>query len=569
MSTRDARAAWVRAWGPPLVTLASLAVALGAVLGAEGDAFRVIREQLLASDAVQLGAVAFASWALLFAIGRGTLRSRVPSRLWRASHAALAVLIGGVGLVLLARSLQWGLRLDAQMVLYPARLVVTGQRVPYLELVEFNQPATYAVYGALDQLIGSERGLRLVDALLVVIATLAARDAMRLGTYASAAMAGGLFVATHLQHAGVDGLQREMFLLAFSLCAGAAIARDRWIAAGLLAALVLWMKPHGVLLIVPFAWARLRRPDLPRRALRGLATSGAVALACSALVIASLAAVGALGAWWEIVSEYLPLYGRMAGTWTFAGSTEGVWIRRLWLFFHPVEHRAVLGLLLVPPLLLLARRRDTTSGDAAPIVTGSYFAGLAYTMIQGTFWSYQSIPTMFAIGAMFAVLLHHAPNALERLGALALIAAVAWGVHRPATLLELDWESSGRNEDAVALAQALRTELPPGETVQPLETVTGVVDAMWRADVPLATSFVFDVLFYHHVDRPVIVGYRRRFLRELETARPLFLIEPVGGYRLRAHGAGTSEAFPELDAWVRANYVVDRERDGFRWWRRR
>jgi hypothetical protein len=207
--------------------------------------------------------------------------------------------------------------------------------------------------------------------------------------------------------------------------------------------------------------------------------------------------------------------------------------------------------------------------DPGVLSVGYYVAGLLYTLAQGTFFHYHSIPATFGIGAMIAVLVRVAPSGPERFAQLALAVTVAVAFYQPAGLAEVDWSASGRDDGAVRLAEEIRAEVPPGERVQPIEMVGGVVDAMWRAEAVVATSFCFDIVFYHHVDRPIIAGWRRRFIEELAASRPYFLIETIGGYRARPYGPDAANSFPELDAWIRAHYVVHRTDSRFRWWRRR
>lgn len=560
-----------------LATLGALGALAVALARADGDTFRLVRLAWETSPIARLGAQALTLWGVTWLVdtqlGLGSFRvewARVWNRGWRQLGGLLGLAAVIVSAGLLASTLRWGVRLDAPMVLYPARLFLRGQRLFYRDLVEFNQPATYVVYGLMDRFIGSEVGYRVVDASLIVIAGTQARRAFRLRRAATAPLAVALFVVTHLYGAGVDGLQREMFVLALSMATGARLVRGQWAHAAVLASIAFWMKFHSVCLIAPFVWDALQRQP-PAAARRGLATFAGIMTGASVLVILALALSGALGAWREMVGEYLPLYGRMAGTWNFSADASSLWTRRLWLFLNPSLHPPILGVLLVPPVLLRTFRRGGSRQDSSGPALGFFAGTLAYVLIQGTFWHYQSIPECFAIGILCALLLTDAPERapLSHAPRVALAGILAWQLAGPDALGAVDWNASGRNDEAVAMAEELRAELPPGETVQPLETVTGAVDAMWRADVPMATSFLFDIVFYYRTDLPVIRRWRRRFLDELDRSRPYFILESIGGYIARPYGPGSDNTFPELDAWIRAHYDNYRQQGSFRWWRRR
>lgn len=559
------------------VTLGAVTAVIAAALAADGDAFRLARATLWADRDAQLAAAALAAWSAALSVQHfarslpiHAVPSAISTRAWRFAHRTAALAVGGLAAVLLVRSMQWGVRLDAPMVLYPARLFVTGERLPYRDIVEFNLPATYVIYGLMDRLIGSELGYRIVDAALMIGAGAASTVAFRLPTRWAAVIATSLFAFTHFYAGGVDCLQREMFIVALAMFVGALLVHRRWVVAGAVAAVCLWMKFHAVLLIAPFVWDAIRTsPSDELR--RGLVRFVGVVAGASGLVLLSLVALGIFDAWREMVTEYLPFYGRMAGTWNFSSDATNLWTRRIWLFLQPTDHPAVLGLALVPALLLRRPPTSPAAPDPTRSLLGFYAGAIAYVLVQGTFWHYQSIPEMFAIGSICGFLICDAPErrGYAQLARVGLALAVAFHVAGPSTFDAMQWELSGRNDESVRMAERLREELPPGETVQPIETVTGALDAMWRADVPIATSFVFDIVFYYRSDAPVIARWRRRFLDELDRSRPYFLLEAVDGYMARPYGPGSDNEFPELHEWIRANYVEHRTEGSFRWWRRR
>lgn len=552
-STQERLAVGSRRW----TMLVVVVVATAAMLTAPGDSMRLARMRLLEHDGTRLAAAGLLVW-LLFAVAaratRGHATIRATPRWWRLVYDATAALALAYSGALVARAIAtWGVRLDAPIVLYPARLALSGQRVPYREIIDFNQPLTYLVYGAIDALAPSDAALRSVDAALWVGIGVATRHAFPLPSASAAAMTAALFAITHLEDTGVDCLQREMFVLLFALATGAALRARKPVLAGVAFALGFWIKFHSALLVLPFLWDFLRTTG-PAHGWRALRTLAGTWLALSVLVLSLLAIGGALDGWLEITTEYLPLYSRMAGTLSFAPTGDLLWHRRLYLFFDPTEHPAILGLFLVPPLLTTSPvPHALSSTDPTRTVVGLYLVSLPYVLVQGTFWHYHSIASFLAIGAMVALLLARPRGLAEGLGRVALVAAVGHWCFGPRAHDTMDWTATGRNEDAVAMARELEVDLPPGESVQPLDVVQGVVDAMRRAHVPLATSFVYDFYLYHDVDSAVVRRWRRRFLRELSRERPFFIIQPDLDRTVQPYGPGTDPAFVELHELLAAH----------------
>ena len=86
---------------------------------------------------------------------------------------------------------------------------------------------------------------------------------------------------------------------------------------------------------------------------------------------------------------------------------------------------------------------------------------------------------------------------------------------------------------------------------------------MLQARAPLATRFMYDFHFYHHVDTPYITRLRRQFLRQLSGARPRFVIQVFEG-RPWPGGPGTTREFPLLQEFLNAEYRTVREGETYR-----
>ena len=72
----------------------------------------------------------------------------------------------------------------------------------------------------------------------------------------------------------------------------------------------------------------------------------------------------------------------------------------------------------------------------------------------------------------------------------------------------------------------------------------------------LATRFVYDFHFYHHVSRPYIQRLRSLFLEELRRSRPRFIVQITAADKHWVSGPDTTREFPELHALLDADYGV-------------
>ncbi len=477
--------------------------------------------------------------------------------------------IAGAGALYL--SLRWGVRNDLPLLMYPSHLAATGERVPFRDIVEMNQPVAYLFYAVLGLVTGTnDAWLRAVDVAVVVLIAILAGPALRLpGRAPAIAFAGiGLLAVWHTHDAGVDALQRELVLLVFVLASGAAIARGRPMLGGALGALALFVKPHGVVLLAILVWTQLvRRPDA-RRALARVVVGGALAIGA---VLAALASIGALGGWWWTLTQYLPLYGEQSGTLVFEADPAVRWERRVGYLLDLELHRTGWLLPLAAWLALRVPRKSVWWPSAIGLSL-VFVAAWLYPLPAGVFWEYHFIPAFLFGGLLVATVLaiprsatraHSIELGLARVIAVALALHVSWPV---ASALPAGLERTGSDRNALAIAAYLRQHLRPGETVQPLDVNRGVVDGMWRADAPLATSFLYDFVFYHHTHTPAVRALRARFIRELSARPPAIIVEVQPRYAMRPRGALADPSFPALRRFLEARYDVAQDGAGFRFW---
>ena len=490
------------------------------------------------------------------------------------TYASLAnVVLLGLVLVTIAAwaySMRWGIRNDAPVVMYPAHLMRTGQRILYRDIIDMNQPATFLVMGIVDWLCGSnDRLLRAADVIVMALTCAMTPYAFRMprrlpGWAGSASLA--LF---HLHEAGADALQREVWILFFVVASGAALSRRAPVLSGVLAGLAFFVKFHAIGLAIVLLAGQLYRPTRARTALRWLA---GVAMT-GAFLIGGLALLGAADDWFWLLRNYLPLYAQLSGQLGFEPDILLGWQERIRFIVDESYAGTTWALPLAAWLTLMIDRRSEW-GRAGAMAASFLFVAWLYPIPPGTFWTYHQTPAFFAAGVVLAVLVGARIDATRgtRLDRVIVVCAALWLAQGQMTR----WvENAVRNRDvgggngaATDLAAYLRTHRAPGETVQPLDTVIGVVDGMWRADAPLATSFTYQFMFFHHPNSPTIQLFRARFLRELDAARPALIVRAAGAGWL-CGGVASTPDFDELERLIADHYQVEHTASEFTVYRRR
>jgi hypothetical protein len=450
-----------------------------------------------------------------------------------ASIGAGLLLVAGV-LVVARRvwcSLDWPLVHDAPLMHYVAWRIGEGA-VPYRDVFDMNFPGVYVLHLLVLRGLGTtDLAWRLFDLGWLALAALAvAVLAWPWGRLA--ALAGALlFALYHLAGGAWQSGQRDFLLCPFLLAGALGVAR--WVESGRRAALLggglalgasMTLKPHTVVLtaalgvmVAVAAWRRDARPAAP------LGLFAAAAAVAPLVIVAWLAAAGALPAWRAIVVDYLvPLYSRLgrASSWS---------IYRAWLWI-PLGAGVVLS-------LLSTRAAGRLGARHAAAALGALY-GLLHFVGQGKGWEYHLYPlAAFALVLLVAGLAPGAGRAARPLALVTLAAVVVTGAGlagKAAAVSDAGWERA-KAARAADLAASLAARLRPGDTVQVLDTTDGGVHALLRLRVTQPTRFLYDFHFFHDTDQPAIQRLRAELIRDLDTRPPALVVLfepgwPAGGY---------------------------------------
>jgi hypothetical protein len=477
----------------------------------------------------------------------------------RTSAASLALLapLAVLAAWLAWRSRGWPLVHDAPIMHYIAWRLGEGA-VPYRDLFDMNFPGVYLLHRAALAVFGAgDAGFRAFDLLWLAGTALCVGALVAPWGRAAAAAAGLFFAVYHLAGGAWQAGQRDFVLCPFLLLAVLGVAR--WaegraprtsLAGGALAlGAGITIKPHAAALaagllvaIALLAWRAGVSPWMPA----ALFAAGVALI--PAAVGAWVAARGALGAWSQIVFDYLlPLYSRLGrpAQWTFP--RWHVWI--------------AIGAGVALSLGAVAVRGRFTARHALAGLGLGY--GLLHFFGQGKGWEYHLYPlAAFAAAVLFAEAGRLVGDG-RALAATPLIASLAAAF----VLLAAKGVEAGdaawiaaKERRVSAVVGELAGRLGPGDTVQVLDTTDGGVHALLRLGARQPTRFLYDFHFYHDVEAPQIRALRAELAAAFDARPPRFVVLfergwPAGGYERVAR-------FPELAERL-GRYRVDARRDGY------
>jgi hypothetical protein len=443
----------------------------------------------------------------------------------------LLAVFAALGLWLAWVSLPWPLIHDAPILHYVAWRIGEGA-MPYRNLFDMNQPGAYLVHLAILRTLGEgDFAWRVFDLAVLAAAALAIR------TFAApwgpvAGWGGALvFVVYHLGGGAWQAGQRDFFITPLLVVGAHLTARvlegpaagdlSRAALAGLALGAAVTVKPYALLLGLTLAAVLFL--GAPRRR---LAAAGACLLGLAAVpatVLGWLAARGAVGAWWEIVTGYLvPLYAHL-------GRAED------WTLYRR-GHWPALGAAVAVGLASAAAGRRLGARHAVALLGLGY--GLVHFFGQRKGWEYHLYPLAAFASVLAFVELEARVRA--RSSAFALPGTVALAAL--AFLLAVRGYEAGTAEwvwDRERVVRLLVDDLAPrlraGDTVQVLDTTGGGIHALARLRRAQPTRFLYEFHFHHDADVPAIQALRAEFEGAMAAQPPAFVVVfariwPGGGY---------------------------------------
>ena len=513
-------------------------------------------------------------------------------------------------------SLNWRMVHDTPLLHYVAFLIDHFHYVPYKDIFETSMPGTFLFHLAIGKLFGyGDLAFRLIDSVWLAALLLVTWGIMRRFGRRVAWGSVILFGLSYLQYGPSMSLQRD-YLAILPISAAVYLAMSRicrvrpknWESTGgnggyppesplvcpdfqksgthpiclnfylkglffgILFGLAATIKPHlaiGLPVLLFFAWQQENRSKENRPRARystalWLGVCSFIGMAIPVLgVLTWLWQQGALAYFWEMIWSYLPLHLSLTHTHeTISGLARLEYLaesyrtlggRSLWLI------PAGLGGLVAgfEANLVANRKREVFLLGSLAILYS------LYPVIAGQFFLYHWMPFQYFIVLFAALALVRLPDPNNSwpkriypifvLGlALFLVLSFSPDFLRQLKGFPPSPPKGGRVDE---IANYLSTRLTPGDTVQPLDWTGGAVHAMLLARAEVATSFIYDYHFYHHISNPYIQTLRQRFLQEFTQAQPRFVVE-IQTQKPWVSGPDTTREFRELRNILASNYSI-------------
>ncbi len=466
-------------------------------------------------------------------------------------------------------STRWQIAHDEAPLLYEAFLMRADGLVPYRDLFDFQMPGSFIAYFALGSLSGFNAfRLRFLDLLILTAILTVTYFALKRFGKAPALAAALLFGLEYLQGGPSMSLQREYLLLVFLAPALYISFLDEMtprlrLTLGVLFGLSALIKPHAAIGLVPILlfdisdlFQRLKRA-LPNAALTSVFPVAVGFLVPILAVLAWLGLTGALTPFLNIALNYWPLYSQINGQMEIISGAE-----RTSLLLTQTLRLGGHVLWLIPAAIGVYFNQNK---KAWLLVTLAFCYAL-YPALSGQFFPYHYVPFTYFIILLASLTFDFRPSTFPSfiLHLSSFILIISLLLPSQTFIRQLQNKPISASTDrAVEIANFLERKLKDGDTVQPLDWTGGSLLAMLETRARIATPYVFDFYFYHHVSNPYIQSLRADFMTDLQAATPRFIIEVIDIDKPWVSGLDTSREFPELRNFVDENYSIAIQKDDY------
>ena len=514
-----------------------------------------------------------------------TIAMRVINHKLFTFHALLLSLLYAAFVFLAWSSLSWKMEHDTPLLHYVAWLMNTQGSIPYVDIFETSMLGSFIFHASIGSLFGyDDFAFRVVDlSLLSGLLLITYLFIKRFGQL-PALWAVVLFGLFYFIKGPIMSLQRDyigimpiaLSLLFIPKASCTLVTPLRFLFVGFLFACSALIKPHlaiglpiicTVIIFIRWEYKAKSLKDFLLCAL--LAGLGFLLPLLAGFIY--LSGHGAVPAFIDIFTRYLPMHNGMSYSLEYLSVTEYIRyfiFQILWLGgYVPLLVSSIFAYRHFSAVHLKHKRE-------AQMMLALVFTYAFYVMIAGKFWPYHFMPLAYFTVILSALWLvvpvdHTSRAAILRrrslMAVIPLLLTLTLQGSLPKTIGAL--MSSSNNHQPITvrvdeMVQWLGARLEPEDTVQPLDWTGGSIQAMLIAKAPLATRFMYDYHFYHHIDSNYTKNLRAAFMQQLETARPRFIIQ-VEKEKPWVSGVGTSREFLALNKFLEKNYHSAMQGDGY------
>lgn len=484
-------------------------------------------------------------------------------------------------------SLSWRMQHDTPLLHYVAFLIDKHDFTPYKDVFETSMPGTFLFHLAIGKLLGySDTAFKIVDVIylsfLLGITWLLMKPLGKAVAFTSPL----IFGLIYLGYGPEMSLQRDYVGILPIAMALLLVTKDfawkrRNLKAFIIGALFAFsssIKPHlAIGLPVLIIYMSLGISPDEHKGQKGFFRHSLQFGSFSALGFTSILSLSFIWLWstggiayfWDMFSSYLPLHTNLTVSHeTISG------LARLEYIVKSYRHFGGLGALLIPTALgmyiVFSELENKSKTKFIVLLTTLLVLYSIYPVLSGQFWPYHWMPFAY-FGSLCATLVlmpasqpsfslyrRMIPLVVFMFSLLILIRPAGDFLHQisgnqPAPL------KAGRVDE---IANYLRKHLQPTDKVQPLDWTGGALHGMLISEAVVATPYIYDYHFYHHVSEPYIQEIRKRFIEQLKEEKPRFIIDMA--VKPRPKGEDTTTEFPELKKFIGESYIVVYVGDGFK-----
>ena len=477
-------------------------------------------------------------------------------------------------------SLDWRVRGDSVYLHYVAYLINEHDFLPYKDLFEINLPATYLFHMAIGRLFGySEFVLRFVNMVWLAATLMVTSVIMRPFGRASALASCMLFGIIYLGGGPYISLQREFIsMLPISIALLLVTQKKNnhstnvtHFIIGALFSIVALIKPPliiGFPAIVAYnCFIDINDNMVLRKKIQHCFYGVFFALSGFILTLVIpflwLWRIGVLEDFIDIFTNYLPLYAQMSGNLKFQEEylniefmmSRIIVIKKLGVLFLASAFGVYFHLKNIPI------KKNRKLSILLLLLSAQY---IIYAVITKKMWDTYLLPYLYFSSLGAATLLTSTDCYVnkKRFGILAIsvffissIIIIEYSFYQrvlinPKTKYEILAEE--RQDSMVAY---FHENLSPNDKVQPLSWIGGTMEAMLNSEAILATPYIADLQFHHHVSTPYILKLREDFIKRLQRTKPKFIVDVRAGRWIS--GFDTDYNFPELEDLIQQHYIKD------------
>ena len=497
---------------------------------------------------------------------------------WRIIVSALCAFAVVTAIV----SLRWRICHDSPLLLYIALMMDKYNFVPYRDIFDMNMPGTYFINYLIVHFLGiGDIAFRFSD--LLWLAGLSGVTYYWMRVFGKLTAVGGiaLFALLYFSHGMMMSMQREyLALLPVSLAIAVAVRGKKLpkavgplIIGGLFGCAVL-IKPQFIIGIIPVIWYQVQKYLEPgNHRVVSLIRLSAISL-LGMVVPLSIAIIyltrnDALLPFLDIAGNYWHLYSQLDFENRLLEGSDRI-IYLLKAFRLGLLHRAIWMLPVIAGLLVRFGEKKLKLSAERKLLFELTAVFTFYPLISGQFWDYHWLPFLFFIVLSGSIIIMDQSKTAGRINsilfAVFLSTSVIYFLILPidvrSEILSYPEKLPVKHNRPEKIAEFLEANSRAGDTVQPLDWTGGAVHGMLIAEARLATSFIYDFHFYHHVDNVYLQNLRRRFIDELNKEKPKFIVEIVKD-KPWVRGKNTTKTFRELENLLAEFYFIVTAGDGY------